>query len=221
MITLIHPSKGRPKKAFSTFQNWIDKSSGNYRIEHILSIDNDDFKPVYLNSFDDSQITFILSADNNSVVEATNRAANIANGKILVYLSDDFDCPENWDEYIVKKIGHADKVMLHINDGLQKMENTILTIPIMTRKLYKELGYFFYPEYKSIFCDNDLYHSTKQYMIDSPELVFKHHHHSIGLSDHDETYKQSEENYNQGLEIFNRRAKQFNWVNVMNGGIQQ
>ncbi len=211
MISLIHPSRGRADKAAQTLANWAIRTT-NSNVEHILSIDSSDpQKGEYYDLANNREFDKVIENDNHSVVEAANHAAKEARGDILIYLSDDFDCPINWSKLILDKIAGKEKVMLHVNDGLQPMSNAVLTIPIMTRALYKELGYFFYHEYKSMWCDVDLYWSTKKYMIHAPELLFEHKHHSRGHCENDETYRRSEGNWHQGLEIYNRRAKQFGW----------
>ena len=40
---------------------------------------------------------------------ATEGAAKAATGDILVFVADDFRCPQNWDNLIVEKIGHLSK----------------------------------------------------------------------------------------------------------------
>lgn len=209
MITLVHPSRGRAELAYINFNNWINKSSGKHKIEHILSLDSDDKElPKYLERFSKVEIN-----PNTCVVEAANKGAEKATGDILIYLSDDFDCPQNWDELIINRIAGKEKVMLRVNDLLQPMDNCVLTIPIMTKGLYKELGYLFHPEYKSMWVDCDLYFTTKPYMIEAAELIFQHKHHAHG---NDETYRRSEQNWNQGVDIFNRRSKQFGWGRAFN-----
>lgn len=209
MITLIHPSRGRAELAFLNYENWINKSSGKYNIEHILSLDSDDKElPKYLERFTKAEIN-----SNTCVVEAANKAAEKATGDILIYLSDDFDCPQNWDELIINKTKGEEMFMLKVNDKLQPMDNCVLTIPIMSRKLYNSLGYFFHPEYKSMWVDCDLYFVTKPYMIIAPDLVFEHKHHAHG---NDDTYRRSEKNWNQGVDIFNRRSKEFGWGMAFN-----
>jgi hypothetical protein len=44
IISLIHPSRGRAKKAFKTYSDWMLKSSCSHTIEHILSVDFDDIE---------------------------------------------------------------------------------------------------------------------------------------------------------------------------------
>lgn len=213
-ITLLHPSRGRAKRAFETYQHWINSSSGTVEIQHVMAIDNDDAQNQdYYTTFKDVP-TVIVSGDHDCVVRATNSAARYSKGDILVYLSDDFKCPQNWDLEIIKRLQGKAMAILRVNDGglAHKTNQPVLTIPIMTRALYNELDYFFYNEYKSMWCDVDLYFTTKQYLIEAFDLQFIHEHHSEARSHlYDETYKRSEQNWNQGALIFNKRAKQFGW----------
>jgi len=211
-ITLIHPSRGRALKAKQTLDYWMERASGNNEIEHILSLDKDDNQvEQYIIQFNGKSKIFI--EENDSVVMAANRIALEATGDIFLYLSDDFKCPLNWDKLIINKIGLREICMLRVNDKLQPMDNCVLTIPIMTKGLYNLLGYFFYPEYKSMWVDCDLYFVTKPHMIEAPELEFRHEHQKDG---NDETYERSNLNWNQGVDIFNRRSAEFGWGRAFN-----
>lgn len=203
MISLIHPSRGRPQKAHNTYENWTNKSLA-YDVEHILSIDNDD--PCYkeyctlgLN---------VLVYPNKSVVEATNAAAATSKGDILIYLSDDFDCPNGWHELIDKEFEGVNKPMLlKVDDCLQGFDVRVLTIPIMNRALYEKLGYFWHPDYKSMFVDEDLWWTCRNngWLKKAQHLKFPHNHHSLGKCQNDETYRRSEANWDQGKATFARR----------------
>ncbi|HET6224662.1 MAG TPA: hypothetical protein VFF27_00190 [Bacteroidia bacterium] len=208
MITLLHPSRGRAIKAKATRNQWLEKASGDHEIEHIVSIDFDDQDKLnYV--FAESTI---LCFHNESVVDATNRAAKESTGDILVYLSDDFKCPDNWDKLIEQRLVRANKTiddlwLMKVDDCLQKYEVPVLTIPIMSRALYNKLGYFWNPLYKSMFVDEDLYWVCKNnnWIIDAPELKFPHEHPCNGKAENDETYKRSSANWEQGKEVFRKR----------------
>jgi glycosyltransferase involved in cell wall biosynthesis len=225
-ITLLHPSRGRAKKAAETYISWIKKASGKHEIEHILSLDNDDNHQEYFETFSGLNTIakvvrqVIVVSDNTCVVEATNKGAEKAKGDLIIYLSDDFECPENWDELLLEKViwsfGGPLPIMIRVNDTIQPMDNCVLTIPIMSHSLYRRLGYFWNPEYKSMWVDVDLYFTTKPFMIECPDLLFPHLHCSAGNCEEDETYKRSSEHWNQGVEIFNRRSKEFGWGRAFN-----
>jgi hypothetical protein len=210
-ISLIHPSRSRPEKAKETYEYWMSKSSGFNEIEHILSLDFNDPRETEYEVF--GPYSRITIDHNNSVVEATNQAAKIATGDILIYLSDDFKCPDNWDEKIRSLFAFATMqpknmpALLKVDDCLQQFNVCVLTIPIMNRELYEKLGYFWHPAYKSMFVDEDLFWTctNNNWMMYAPELQFPHEHCSIGKAERDETYIRSEANWNQGKEVFEKR----------------
>ena len=208
-ITLLHPSRGRAQKAQQTFDLWLKKSSGKLDIQHIVSVDESDpQRKEYEDLFPTSRV---LVRDNDCVVEATNRAARFATGDILIYLSDDFTCPENWDLLLAAKfIGTKKPMLLQVRDGINEAEVECLTIPVMNKQLYKKLGYFWHPAYRSMFVDNDLYHTCKNngWLSLTPELVFEHEHWINKKAEVDETYKKSEANWKQGEAVFNTRKEQ-------------
>lgn len=205
MISLLHPSRGRAEKAKATHRAWIDKTVRP--VEHILSLDSDEPEPnKYIKSFSWHE-DMIVNA-NKSVVDATNNAAKRASGNILIYLSDDFDCTNEWDKLIEKEFEGVTKPMiLKVDDCLQKFDVAVLTIPIMNRAMYEKLGYFWHPEYKSMFVDEDLYWTAKKLgaLKLAPHLKFPHNHYSIGKAPADDTYRRSEANWNQGKAVFARR----------------
>jgi hypothetical protein len=100
--------------------------------------------------------------------------------------------------------------MLKVDDCLQKFHVPILTIPIMNRVMYERLGYFWNPEYKSMFCDEHLYWVAKKLNAIKlcPHLKFPHEHPSNGKAVTDETYQRSAANWNQGKAVFELHKKQ-------------
>jgi hypothetical protein len=225
IISLLHPSYGRPQKARETYEYWMSQASGNIEIEHILSIDfSDPLCEDYemINTEDGKEFKRFgensrsIIDHNSCVVEATNQAAQACKGDILIYLSDDFKCPKDWDVSVLevfRKLNNSSQknfdtpILLKVDDCLQMFHIRVLTIPIMNRALYKKLGYFWHPEYKSMFVDQDLYEvcAKNGWMIEVPDLKFPHEHCSIGKSERDETYIRSEANWKQGEAIFKRR----------------
>ncbi|HEY3401738.1 MAG TPA: hypothetical protein VGK59_00020 [Ohtaekwangia sp.] len=215
LISLIHPSRGRAKKSFETATKWIDKAG--LKVELIVSCDKSDNE---LNNYCGKYFDIIgtnyvwadlIVNDNKSVVEATNRAAEKSKGDILIYTSDDFDCPENWGPLVLKEFeGVEGPCLLKVDDCLQPFHVPVLTIPIMNRALYERLGYFWHPEYKSMFCDTDLFEVCKKnnWLKFAPHLKFPHNHVSVGKAQDDETYRRSAANWDQGKALFARRKAQ-------------
>jgi glycosyltransferase involved in cell wall biosynthesis len=214
LISLIHPSRGRPAKSFSTVKKWISNSGlGFGEVETIVSIDLIDNQ--YYTAYDEfnnpHHRVSIIQNDNTSVVDATNIAAKKSNGDILIYLSDDFDCPENWGPLVLKEFeGVEGPCLLKIDDCLQPFHVPVLTMPIMNRALYERLGYFWHPGYKSMFVDQDLFEVVKKngWLKLAPHLKFEHKHVSVGKTQDDETYRRSAANWDQGKAVFAKRKSQ-------------
>lgn len=215
MISLIHPSRGRAKKSFDTTHKWIDMASCD--VELIVSIDSSDNWREYFDIYPpypvDAKPPYVrlYMHDNKSVVEATNKGAEKSKGDILIYTSDDFDCPENWGPLVLKEFeGVEGPCLLKIDDCLQPFHVPVLTMPIMNRALYERLGYFWHPEYRSMFVDEDLYQVCKKnnWLKLAPHLKFPHNHVSVGKSQDDETYRRSAANWDQGKALFARRKAQ-------------
>lgn len=220
LITLLHPSRSRPEKSLSNTAEWVSKCGAP--VELILSLDRSD--PMYkqydkgycnfevcVKEYENNQ-NFInyteICNDNTCVVQATNHAAIAAKGDILVYLSDDFKCPDNWGQLILKEFeGCTTPRLVKVDDCLQKFDVPVLTCPIMNRALYERLGYFWHPEYKSMFVDEDLYWTATKInaLKMCPHLKFPHEHVSIGKAVMDETYRRSSANWDQGKAVFAKR----------------
>lgn len=213
-ISLLHPSRGRAKRSYENTKDWLSKS-GDVCVEVILSTDLSDNSGLgYFNTYpsfpNDAKSHYVrhYCNDNDCVVQATNAAAKQCTGDILVYLSDDFKCPDNWGELIIKEFENDNRpLVLRVDDCLQRFDTPIITIPIMNRELYNKLGYFWHPEYKSMFCDEDLFWTAMSIgaVKNCPNLKFPHEHYSNGKAKRDETYIRSEANWNQGKEVFRRR----------------
>lgn len=220
MISLLHPSRGRPEKSFNNAKEWIEKSG--CEVELILSIDSDDPLSIdYALRYSVGAIALTLGCDgnkirngfmceksNNSVVQATNHAAKVSNGDILVYLSDDFRCFDNWGLAVMREFEQESRpLLIKVDDCLQHFQVPVLTIPIMNRALYEKLGYFWHYGYKSMFVDCDLYWTALKLgaLKNCPHLKFPHEHPANGKAANDETYIRSAANWKQGEDLFKLR----------------
>ena len=206
MISLIHPSRGRPKQSLATVTEWV-KQSGT-EVEVVVGLDHDD---KCLKEYEENYFLFAcIFSDTPSVVNATNEAAKYASGDILVYLSDDFKCFPDWDVAIEAEFAkYSGPTLIKVDDCLQKFNVPVLTIPIMNRELYNKLGYFFHPDFKSMFCDEHLYWKTMQLgaLKFAPHLKFEHCHVSVGKAPDDETYRRSAANWEQGKAMFAKHKR--------------
>lgn len=188
---------------FQTLQNWIKRSINGY-FEIILSLDMDDpTLDEYFELFQDVNAIRLVNR-NRSAVDAINNAAKVARGNIFIVVSDDFDCPERWDERILQATEGKEDFIIKTQDGIQKW---IITMPIMDRAYYNRFGYIYFPEYKHMFCDTEI--SCVADMLGRKidlDILFPHNHYSIGKSIKDEVSEKADKTWAQGEALFIDRA---------------
>lgn len=205
-ISILHPSRGRPQKAFETTKKWIENAG--CEIEYILSLDWTDhelfvYKELYFEIQSNGQV---ITNHNRSAIDAINNAAKIATGDILIVLSDDFDCPKDWGKQIIEATQGKTDWILKTPDGIQRW---IITMPIMDRVYYNRFGYIYFPEYLHMFCDTELscVADLTGRKIEA-NIPFVHNHYSIGKSQKDEVSERADKTWDQGEKLFLQRYKE-------------
>ena len=189
--------------AKETFERWTSKA---FRLpEYILSLDHSD--PL-LSEYD---IPCAIINDNKNAVQAINKGAEHATGDILIVVSDDFDCPRNWDLKLLEVIDERHDFVLRIKDGLQ---NYLVTMPIMDRVYYERFGYIYYPEYQHMFCDTELTCVAELLgKLISCNLPFPHNHYS-STGKKDQVSMKADQTWEQGEGLFRSRVKRnFDLIN--------
>lgn len=147
----------------------------------------------------------LISGRNRSAVDAINNAAKIANGDILIVVSDDTECFEGWGRKIEQITWGKHDWILKTNDGIQRW---IITMPIMDREYYRRFGYIYHPDYIHAWCDTELtcVADLTGRKIENMGLIFPHKHYSVG-NEYDETYERSDAHFEAGRAIFSERIK--------------
>jgi glycosyltransferase involved in cell wall biosynthesis len=219
MISLIHPSRGRPQKSVDTFKKWMSHSQARDKVEFILSIDEDEPKDntytkasQYITLYNAAMFTHdlpytLLVSKNKSAVDAINNAAEIAKGDVLMVVSDDTEPCNAWIEYIYHETNGKTDWILKTQDGIQPY---IITMPIMDRAYYNRTGYIYHPDFQHLFCDTYLtcVADITGRKITS-DLMFKHNHYSVNGTQPDELHKRNDSTWKQGQETFIRLMKEF------------
>jgi hypothetical protein len=183
-------------------------------------------------------------------VDAVNTAARVSTGHILMVIADDQWPCERWDEKLLEAIDVSrwpyevfQKWLPEVNASNEpysaesksraqwvievstgtpyEHHRGIMVMPILSRARYERLGYVFYPEYESVFADNDFYAHAQhdKCIIDARYLMFPHRHplaepgawekRADGKwTTRDKVYaaQNRPEAYRTGEEIFKRRA---------------
>jgi len=207
-ISLLHPSRNRPYKSFATIKKWLELS-GNVAVELIVSLDKDDPQLLdYGELFNTIRPRAqVLINENISAVDAINRAAKESTGDILIVVSDDTDCPENWASKIVNACDGRKDFVLKVNDSIQ---NWIITMPVIDRVYYERFGYIYHPVYKHMFCDTEFTHIADclKKVIVRHDLEFTHQHYSLLRKKPDELNQRNDATWNEGKAAYVKRVKE-------------
>jgi len=209
LISIIHPSLGRPVQARKCYDHWMQTCSGEHEIEWIVSLNRSDTElENYEQCFIGAKVV-LLKTNSSNMVQATNQAAKVCAGELLILVSDDMWSPEMWDSRILHKYEMIDGAgILQVFDGITAQK---LTIPIMNRLAYLKLGYMYHPEYISMYADDDLRKTALKHglLYNATDIVIEHKHYSVGKSKYDKTYatENSRLAWKKGEQLYFERAK--------------
>lgn len=121
--------------------------------------------------------TIGITNHNRSAVDAINTAAKVAKGDIMIVLSDDTDCPDNWAELIENEVRGKKDFVLRVEDGIQSW---LCTMPVFDRAYYNRFGYVYYPGYLHQFVDTEFTHVAYGLnRVIKSNLLFPHLHYSV------------------------------------------
>lgn len=195
-ITCIHPSRARAEIANNTRKEWLLNSYND--IEYIFSLDNDDVQGTLYEGN-------CIYNNNRSAIDAINKAAEIATGDLFVVVSDDFSCPVNWDNLLLWGLQGKSDYCVKTSDRLQP---TLMTLPIMDRVYYERFGYIYHPDYLHMFCDQEM--TAVAHMLGKAitlPILFPHNHYTTGKFQRDKITLKNNATWQQGERVFNERLK--------------
>lgn len=205
ILSILHATR-RAEQAVQAMYAWLSTAFNASAIEWIFAVDEDDSETIErLKGF-----RMVKSKVNGGPVAAWNEAAKASSGKIIVQMSDDWIPCGHWDAALVKKFDDKihEEAVLKISDGHRK--DDLMCMAILTRKYYDRYGYLFYPEYFSMYSDNEFSLQAKRddVVIDGEDIIFRHYHPFFNPEKlMDEVYKRSNapERYAHGKAILEKR----------------
>ena len=189
----------RPAQFKHFHKVWMEKAKNKEEIKTLVAVNWDEHKealsdyPVEVSVVKTDRIgvcypSYFLSSNLNCQNDSD----------IIVFASDDFLPPDNWDEYLKGKFDGVDGC-LFVPDGYQREDSSnmidpCITIPLMTYGCLKKLNKVIYhPAYNHMFSDNELHLNCKELsmLINGYHdgIQFLHVHHSAGLRQVDEADK--------------------------------
>jgi len=165
-------------------EDWLQKAKNRKAVEFVIGVDANDMASVHeaqeLSRHLVNTFVVIQNHEPFNAVKAWNAAAKATKGKVLIVISDDFVPPQNWDSDLIaiKSNWINERWVVRVNDCNNSAQNKPITLPIITRARYEELGYVYWPEYESTFCDTDLTEHAKldNIVLDARTLLFEHIH---------------------------------------------
>ncbi len=218
-FSILHTS-ARPEKWRAVYDAWLAAADDQMDFEYILVIDprwgfNEPGAREFLNMR--AQDSVIVNAGRRCYVDGVNTAAQKSAGQILIVNADDQFPAPHWDT-VLKSAAHSAQVtgeefVLWANTGTPtEVERGIVVMPIVSRARYWRLGYLFYPQYESMYADNDLAAHAKLdgCLFQLPaEHVFPHRHPFFSNTPMDDAYQAQnrQEAYALGSELFKRRQQ--------------
>lgn len=224
IFSLLHTS-ARPDQWQKIFRSWLDNCSAPDLVEYVLvvderwgfSTDHQDYLGILR-----PQDKLIFNTKRRCYVDGVNTAAKRSTGKILIVIADDQYCPSLWDQRLLELSTagirtRSDEFVVEVNTGTpMEHDRGIMVMPILSRKRYERYGYVFYPEYESMYADNDFCALARRdgCVIDMRDrTIFPHKHFLTDQSvTIDEQYKEQmrPEAFARGRALFEaRKANDF------------
>lgn len=220
-ILLKCPTRSRPQKAMLTLSRYIETCSHPELLGVAVSCDVDDTSMT--KNLVQEELHRVLRraawhniffSNNTSKISACN--ANMSEipweWQIIVLVSDDMIPQINgWDDvirnYMTARYPDTNGI-LWFNDGFQG--DKLNTLSIYGRKMYDELGYLYYPEYKSLFCDTELTDRCRGDLASRttyiPYCIIRHEHPGTGYAQNmDALYMTNQKHWNHDMYVYIRR----------------
>ncbi|WP_374340853.1 hypothetical protein [Methyloversatilis sp.] len=196
VISLLLPTRGRPKLAERFFESVLAESAHPEAVEIILYVDDDDSGSHHLDH-PALKIHRIIGPRLN-MGEYNSRCLKEASGDIVVLVNDDMMIrTRGWDDMLrALDSSYADGIYLAYGNDLFK-GGKLCTFPILSRRSCEVLGDPYPSAYRGAFIDYHLFdvfqrlrqmgHDRIRYLED---VVFEHLHFRAGKAEMDATYTQ-------------------------------
>lgn len=219
-VSLLHPTRGRPKMAFDIFNEWVGKAVNPKEIEYVMTLDDDDPSlPSYkeeLSRIDQDRVgRFVFHVgDTRTCVAALYKASQLMSDctELIMGMTDDVGSMQNWDKLLFDILKPYDNFtepkFIGVNDGIHAFGAMLYLI--VNRAWYKRVGYVICPEYTGCHADDDMREMAKKLnsVIEAPQILFEHRHPCVGKGKWDATYARhnNPESVAKNLKIYNERS---------------
>jgi len=183
----------------------MDKSSKNETIKTYVCVNTQTQKDSILKSLPSLDVVITDKPDRIGVAYPSYYLSSRVEGNsddVVIFASDDFLPPNNWDKYISEKLKGREGCLM-VNDGYQaldfsNMAEPVFSIPIMTYSALLKMNKIIYnPVYNHLCSDAEHYLNAEQLKLiiderlQDKDFVFEHFHWSNGKRNPD----QNDQNY--------------------------
>lgn len=212
------PTKSRPEQLLKNLDSYYKKLSGNTDCHFLISCNSDDESmnnPTIIDRLSNYPHLSVRFGDIKNKIDAYNKNIEefIGSFDILVVASDDmlpikYGYDQIIAEYMIKFFPDFDGT-LHFFDGHVAQETN--TMPIIGKKYYDRFGYIYYPEYQSMYCDNEFTLVAKILKKEKyiNELIIEHLAPAWGKAYSDELYQHNNAMISDDATLFKSRQARF------------
>jgi hypothetical protein len=164
-LVIKFPSRNRPEKFKSVFTKYLTFLSGRHYVRFILTLDEDDptmnnpkLQQWIATRARNAQISYFYG-QSKTKVEACNADLDGVDGDVLLLASDDMvPVHLHYDEVIFAVFRQTFPDFtgaIKFWDGVRPKEDPLMTLSVIGFPLYRQFGYIYHPDYKSMCCDNE------------------------------------------------------------------
>ena len=207
------PTRNRKNKFFTVLKQYQRLCEDIENTFFLITLDNDDEEmnsPEVAEIFSSFKNIKYVYGDSTSKIHAINRDIETIDEWDIVLLASDDMTPKvkGYDNIIRNKMKEhypdTDGV-LWFNDGHQG--NKLNTLCILGKKYYERFNYIYYPEYKSVWSDNEFMLVgnilKKQTYFD--EVIIEHEHPDWGYGNRDVIHRINSQNESHDRNLFTTR----------------
>lgn len=209
-FSIVHPS-ARPDQFCATRDKWIRAASRTADYEYVATFDF----PSELTAEQVAPARLVPNYGPRCSNDATNVAAAASIGRILVVISDDIYPCEHWDLDLlsVRELLGSKPCVVQVSTGGTADDRGLLTVQILNRARFDQLGYIFHPSYISMYGDDEFSEHARRdgVLVQARHILFPHEHWSnpgAAGQPTDEVYRKQNDpsRYEYGRRLFMYRA---------------
>jgi len=211
----------RPEVFKQMHPYWTGRANNPSNIQTHIAVNVESHSELIKEYFKDKDLQFRVITVNTERIGvcypsyALSSTTEGVNGDLVVFASDDFLPPINWDTYLISKLNSKEGGLI-VRDGYQlpdssNMQYPAITIPIMTWGCFEKLNKTIYnPVYTHMYSDCELFLNLKQMdlLIDdriNDSTTFEHLHHAAGKRRADQLDVQYHNRWKEDEETWNKR----------------